>query len=76
MKKAKPPTTALPPWAEHIQELEAKLDSIKHFLNTVRGRDYLRVERSWVITSLEKILDGTYFEDIPSCSERETKNGT
>ena len=76
MKKAEPPTTVLPPSTEHIQELEAKLDSIKHFLNIVRSRDYIRVERSWVITRLEKILDGTYFEDIPSCSERETKNGT
>jgi hypothetical protein len=76
VKKAKPPTIVLPPGAEHIQESEAKLDAIKHFLNTVRDRDYIRVERSWVITRLEKVLDGTYFEDFPSCSEKETKNGT
>ncbi len=42
---------------ERIAELEAKLEVVKHFLNKVRDRDYIRVERSWVITSLEKILD-------------------
>ena len=42
---------------ERIVELEVKLDAINHFLKKVRDRDYIRVERSWVITSLEKILN-------------------
>ncbi len=48
---------------ERIAELEVKLEAINHFLKKVRDRDYIRVERSWVIMSLEKILD-----EVPTSS--------
>ena len=43
---------------ERVERLEDKLKAVKHFLNKVRDMDYIRVERLWVITSLEKILEG------------------
>lgn len=44
------------PYIDCVGNLE-KLEAVHQLLKKVRDRDEIRVDRSWIITSLEKILE-------------------
>ena len=62
VKKGKISKVVLPEWAEHMQELESKLEAIGTEIKTYHKRE--NDASAWcTIELIERILNGSYFKE-------------